>query len=121
MKKQFALLFCLAALVALALPAQAIYISNCPQLCTPTCPCSLQCLGPFGNTTCGAAGQTCTPLTEAPEDPIFLSFEQRLAQLDTAEEASNTGMETVSTGADDEPTEGTEQTGPSDEQTAESK
>ncbi|MEO1086899.1 MAG: hypothetical protein AAFY88_21910, partial [Acidobacteriota bacterium] len=60
-------------------------VSNCPQICTPTCPCSLQCTGPFGTTTCGAAGQACTPLTETPEDTIFLSFEQELAKLDTSE------------------------------------
>ncbi|MCH9651297.1 MAG: hypothetical protein K0U98_23935 [Deltaproteobacteria bacterium] len=53
-----------------AMPAQAIYISNCPQLCSANCPCSIVCLGPFGNTTCGQAGQACTGLIDSPEQVL---------------------------------------------------
>lgn len=67
----------LLAAVLLALTASSsmgIYVSNCPQICTPTCPCSLQCQGPFGPTTCGAAGQACTgfaPIADTNTDSLF--------------------------------------------------
>ena len=93
MKKAFTLALTCAALLVLAVPAQAIYVSNCPQICTPSCPCSLQCQGPFGPTTCGAAGQTCTPLTVTSEDGIFYSFEQRLAELETGEQVDESSSE----------------------------
>lgn len=33
-----------------------------PQVCTPTCPCSVVCVDRWGNTTtCGAAGASCVP------------------------------------------------------------
>lgn len=93
MKRAFAFSLTFAALLALALPAQAIYVSNCPQICTPSCPCSLQCQGPFGPTTCGAVGQACTPLTVTSEDTIFLSFEQRLSQFETGEQTAEVTAE----------------------------
>lgn len=58
------------AVACLAAPASAIYISDCPQKCTPTCPCSIVCQGPFGPTTCGQAGQQCTGLVDT-SDPVL--------------------------------------------------
>lgn len=44
-----------------ALPLPAIQEPTCPQLCTPTCPCSIVCQDALGrNTTCGAYGEPCT-------------------------------------------------------------
>ena len=81
------LLFLVAALFLFAAgPASAIYVSNCPQICTPTCPCSLQCQGPFGPTTCGQAGQACTGFADASETEadveLFSSFEDLLNSLE---------------------------------------
>lgn len=57
-------------LACLAAPAFAIYESDCPQKCTPTCPCSIVCQGPFGPTTCGEAGEQCTGLIDT-SDPVM--------------------------------------------------
>jgi hypothetical protein len=66
--------------------AFGIYESNCPQICTPTCPCSLQCQGPFGPTTCGQAGQACTGFASGSETEadveLFTSFEDLLNSLE---------------------------------------
>lgn len=79
MQKAFVgFLFLAALMVVLVTPANAIYESDCPEVCTPTCPCSLQCQGPFGPTTCGAAGQACTNFLETPppSDSSLMSVDQ---------------------------------------------
>lgn len=84
-------------LLAVASAAPAIYVSNCPQICTPTCPCSIQCQGPFGPTTCGAAGEACVPGVgdEIVDDVLFLAFGDVLAELVTPSPSEETAPEAV--------------------------
>ncbi len=66
------------AFASFELPKTGIYISDCPQKCTATCPCSLPCTGPFGPTTCGQAGQACTVyLSDEVETQTPLLFDPR--------------------------------------------
>ncbi len=75
-------------LVAMILPVTtllAIYQDKCPQQCTPTCPCSLPCDGPFGPTTCGASGQACTVYWSDNTDLFsFLEPEQNMTPMNLA-------------------------------------
>ncbi len=94
----------IAALLAFSatMPARALYIPNCPQLCTPNCPCSIECLGIFGPTTCGEAGEACNGLVDtndslssgsmtpsnAEADEVFLLELQAEAEAIGAESSS---------------------------------
>jgi hypothetical protein len=89
--KKMRTLVMLAAVVMVLAPAMssmAIYVDQCPSQCTPSCPCSLVCNGPFGPTTCGAAGQPCTVYRSDNTDLFsFLQPEQNLTPMQPATDA----------------------------------